>query len=219
MRLAASVGPVRLLPPSRFIDDLAPAIGEGMQGEFFGGPGKGTMRARTLDAQIGEIGILPAIQAPIAIGGDRGQLGPAKLPVRFGRQAPIPHVGPIGTPRRDRHAPRKRVVVDDRPQRTLKRSEGVRLGYDLAADPRCLRGWQKCRRATVFIALRIIGDQTNIQGFGRIQLELAPDQITIAIVEPAPACTGIIIRFLEEAIPLGIDAIEPVGDQVRSVGS
>ncbi len=161
------------------------------------------------DVEIVEVRVLPTGIFVVAIGGDRGQFGPAEILDDFTRGAPVVDVAVIIAARRDRGVAVERVVVDDRAQAALDKGDGRRsLGHRAAARDGIVRRQE--RRAAAFLAApRHVADQPNRQIIARLEQQLPANQRATAVVDVAARN-----HVVKKAVAPHPDAVDAGGDIV-----
>ena len=176
---------------------------------------------------MGVIGVGRLRVLIFAIGGDRGQRGVAEIPVQLARNAVILGRACVAAAGRDidiavegRLVERGRVLTeaeqdrDDRIGGTGKcrgrRARIVEFGIgrnwrQVVTQP-CQRGKARLhegRRAACLILLRIIADEAEAEGIGRLEQRLGADEIAVAIVD-----VGIVDHVVVETVTAEEDAID-----------
>ncbi len=160
-----------------------------------------------------EILILALRVLVVAISRDRGQLDAAEIPVELARSTIILAIRAVVEARCCRNAAiERRTNADVRTQRIERGKQRICRNRHIAG---CIAAKvagraQIWRGTTDFVALRIVADQANAEIAGRLEQQLAADQIAVAIVRILE--TG--RQILGEAVTLLIDSVKPAGDLV-----
>ena len=153
------------------------------------------------------VDIGPADIIIVAVGADRGQLGPAEVIDGFCRQAPVLDVRTEAAVRRNRHLAFERLILDrvrverqrldDLPDRRRRRE------HRPAAVHKVLR-LQIGSGAAFLVALGIVADQANRKILGRLVKQLAANQPAVAVVDPAARDD-----VLQKAVALDHHSVHP----------